>query len=762
MIYKIARAELWMLFCSPIAWLLLLCFVVQMGLRYIYLFNYLMYSMKEYGGVWNATKSLFLEQNGTWCYVLEFLYFYIPLLTMGMVSKEFNSGSIRLLYSSPISSTQIILGKYFALIFYAFVLMGVLAIYAFIGWATIKNFEVGLVWTGLGGLFLLTCTYLAVGLFVSSLTSYQIISAVGTFMVLMLLSMVSKFGQQFDFVREVTYWLSIDGRADTFLRGMICSEDLLYFPVVSSAFLALTVIRLNAVRQKQRFVITLGKNMVVLVVVAVIAYTSSQPALTGYYDTTSTKENTLTPISQEIMKEVEGRVTITSYVNILDKNYWEYPYPRFIMENIRFFRNYTRFKPDIKLNTIYYYAEPDDDIRKEDLNGNVAWEKARHICERYDIDSSLLKSKEEIDEIVDLSEEGYTFIREIVRENGQRDWLRVYNDGVSRQPTEAEITVAFKRMILEMPKIGFVTGHGERGMYDRTPYGYQYIASNKKVKSSVWNQGFDVEEVVLDKEVAKDIDIIIIADPREEFSKEEESFLQSYLNRGGNLFILGEPRHREVLNPMLQNLFGLELTPLLVQNDVRYKVLPANILTCISTEVAKNKMYQLSYSNFVMPTVAGIEQVEDKGFDLFPVAQSDTITSCWTELETTDFVDDTIRFNSAIGEVSKVFSTVVGLTRMVGEKEQRIMISGDADIFMNDEFVTRRGVSSNNDYLLLGGCHWMSYGKAPIDVRRPKTQDNKVYLSADVYPMLRWGIRWGIPILVLIGGVWVWLRRRGR
>ena len=33
----------------------------------------------------------------------------------------------------------------------------------------------------------------------------------------------------------------------------------------------------------------------------------------------------------------------------------------------------------------------------------------------------------------------------------------------------------------------------------------------------------------------------------------------------------------------------------------------------------------------------------------------------------------------------------------------------------------------------------MSYGKAPIDVRRPKTQDNKVYLSTDVYPMLRWG-----------------------
>ena len=119
--------------------------------------------------------------------------------------------------------------------------------------------------------------------------------------------------------------------------------DFLYFPVVSFAFLALTVIRLNAVRQKQRFIITLGKNMVVLVVVAVIAYTSSQPALTGYYDTTSTKENTLTPISQEIMKEVEGRVTITSYVNILDKNYCRVSISSFYYGKKYRFRNYTLF-----------------------------------------------------------------------------------------------------------------------------------------------------------------------------------------------------------------------------------------------------------------------------------------------------------------------------------------------------------------------------------------------------------------------------------
>ena len=74
-IYKIARAELRMLFFSPIAWLLLLCFAVQSGMQYIYMFDYLMYSMKEYGGVWDATKSLFVNQNGIWYYVQGFLYF---------------------------------------------------------------------------------------------------------------------------------------------------------------------------------------------------------------------------------------------------------------------------------------------------------------------------------------------------------------------------------------------------------------------------------------------------------------------------------------------------------------------------------------------------------------------------------------------------------------------------------------------------------------------------------------------------------------
>ncbi|WP_051082669.1 GldG family protein [Butyricimonas synergistica] len=528
--------------------------------------------------------------------------------------------------------------------------------------------------------------------------------------------------------------------------------------------MALTVIRLNAVRQKQRFVITAGKNTIVIVVVCVIAFVSSRPSLLAYYDATHTKLNTLTPVSQEIIKKVEGGMTITSYVNVLDRGYVGYAYPRFIMENQVFFRKYTRFKPEIKLKTVYYYAEPDDDLRAADPTGEQAWAKARRVCEIYDVDSMMLKNQKEIDQIVDLSEEGYTFIRQIVRENGQKEWLRVYDYGMGRHPGEAEVTVAFKRMIMTLPKIGYVSGHRERGMQDESLLSYNFIMNNKKVQSSVWNQGYDVEEITLDKTVPEDISLILIADPRDPLTLDEEAVLQAYLNRGGSLFMLGEPRHRDALNPTLRRMFGLELTPMLVQPDSAFKKVLPDIIAPLPTKVAEEKMYELKKIwMFSMPTASGVEQIEDKGFEIFPIAQVDTTKSlCWTELETTDFIDDTVKLNPVIGEVAKKYSTAIGLSKKVGDKEQRIVIVGDADVLSNDAFITNYGIGGLNNLLLLGSCHWLSYGEVPIDVRRPDTTDNNVHMTVPTFAVVSWILRVGIPFVLFVLYLFLWLRRRGR
>ena len=88
---------------------------------------------------------------------------------------------------------------------YGLVMMGVLVLLALVGGITIKHFEWPAVLTGILGLYLLLCAYGAIGLFMSSLTSYQIVAAIGTLIVLMLLSMVGGWWQSYDFVRDITY-----------------------------------------------------------------------------------------------------------------------------------------------------------------------------------------------------------------------------------------------------------------------------------------------------------------------------------------------------------------------------------------------------------------------------------------------------------------------------------------------------------------------------------------------------------------------------
>jgi ABC-2 type transport system permease protein len=74
---------------------------------------------------------------------------------MGVMSRELSSGSIKLLYSSPVTNRQIIFGKYLSMMIYGLVMMFVLLIYIVVAWCSIKDFDYPMVFTGLLGLYLL-------------------------------------------------------------------------------------------------------------------------------------------------------------------------------------------------------------------------------------------------------------------------------------------------------------------------------------------------------------------------------------------------------------------------------------------------------------------------------------------------------------------------------------------------------------------------------------------------------------------------------
>ena len=72
------------------------------------------------------------------------------------------------------------------------------------------------------------------------------------------------------------------------------------------------------------------------------------------------------------------------------------------------------------------------------------------------------------------------------------------------------------------------------------------------------NQGFDVKEVTLDENIPSLINILVIGDIQKPLNEKEMQHLQQYIDRGGNLFIAGEPAGRDYINPLMEQ-FGVEL-----------------------------------------------------------------------------------------------------------------------------------------------------------------------------------------------------------
>ncbi len=207
---RLARLELSLLFYSPIAWFLLIVFLFQCGMIYIStLDDYL--TMQDLGtypaGLNFLTAKVFAPNYGVFAQMVGKIYLYIPLLTMGLISREVTSGTISLLYSSPVRIRQIVFSKFIAQMAYNLLLTFVLFLFVCLGLANIKSADIGLLLSGLLGIYLLLCTYSAIGLFMSCLTSYQVVAAISTFVMFAFLNYVGFLWQDMDIMRNVTYFL---------------------------------------------------------------------------------------------------------------------------------------------------------------------------------------------------------------------------------------------------------------------------------------------------------------------------------------------------------------------------------------------------------------------------------------------------------------------------------------------------------------------------------------------------------------------------
>lgn len=287
-ILEISKREFRNLFYSPVGWLVLIIFAIQLG-------SLLSGSLNSRSvRVWGSTEGmlsltfnmLFTGGNSIIIGIIGNLFLYIPLLTMGLLSREFNEGTIKLLYSSPVDILEIVLGKYLAVSWFALLMVGIVGIFStFLGLFIINNIDIQLVIWGLIMLYLLICTYAAIGLFISSLTNHQFVAAIGVVGVLFGLNYASTMTTDGmpEIVASILIWL----QGVSFLyyfKGYIGSWDIIYFLLMISLFLTLTYFRLMSMRNNWPWWNLTTKYFVAVLLVVSLGYLTSRPQMKYYTD----------------------------------------------------------------------------------------------------------------------------------------------------------------------------------------------------------------------------------------------------------------------------------------------------------------------------------------------------------------------------------------------------------------------------------------------------------------------------------------------
>jgi ABC-2 type transport system permease protein len=223
-IYAVMKRELQSFFYSPIAYIVFASFLAIVG----YMFWVVVITSKL------ATLEPLLY-NAAFILLLA-----SPVLTMKVISEEKHSKTIELLLTSPISPLEIVMGKFLACFVLYLTLIVLTFQYPLVLSAFSNNFDMGPIYSGYLGLMLLSAAYISIGVFASSLSENQVISAMLSFGGLILFWVFgwAKHALDNDFGHALGS-LSLFERYSDFLKGIVDSGNVIFFLVFTLTWLFL-------------------------------------------------------------------------------------------------------------------------------------------------------------------------------------------------------------------------------------------------------------------------------------------------------------------------------------------------------------------------------------------------------------------------------------------------------------------------------------------------------------------------------------------
>lgn len=231
----IFRKEINSFFASPIGYLVIGLFLVINGL-FLWVFK----------GEYNILDSGFASLEPFFTLAPWIFLFLIPAITMKSFSEEIRQGTLELLLTKPLTTIQLVLGKYFGALFLILLALLPTLLYVVAIWylgAPEGNLDSGVIIGSYFGLLFLGACYAAIGIFASMLSPNQIVS----FILAVFLCFIAYFA--FEALANLNLFsigaigiedLGINAHYESISRGIIDTRDIIYFLSFIFLFLALT------------------------------------------------------------------------------------------------------------------------------------------------------------------------------------------------------------------------------------------------------------------------------------------------------------------------------------------------------------------------------------------------------------------------------------------------------------------------------------------------------------------------------------------
>ena len=233
-VWAVSTRELRSYFLSPLAYVVIALFLALSG----YLFALILANGRE-------ASLRGLVQNVSVLYL-----FIVPAISMRLLAEEQRTGTVELLLTNPVQEWEIVTGKFVASVMLVLVMLGLTLLFPLFLFIY-GNPDRGPIITGYVGIFLQAAAFLSIGLWASSLTQNQIVAAIVSFALLLILWLSENLGQFLGgTIGSIISYTSVITHFQSFPQGVIQSNDVIYYLSLVLAGIVLSTLSLQSRRYR--------------------------------------------------------------------------------------------------------------------------------------------------------------------------------------------------------------------------------------------------------------------------------------------------------------------------------------------------------------------------------------------------------------------------------------------------------------------------------------------------------------------------------